>query len=52
MNCAFVCRPDLCNSLRDPPAPHRRSPGSPPPAPGGQPAQREAEEVVEEEEVC
>ncbi len=45
----FVCRSDLCSSLRGPPAPHRRSPGSPPPAPGALPAQGEAEGAAGEE---
>lgn len=44
-----VCRSDLCSSPRDPPAPHRQSPGSPPPAPGDLPAQGEAEGVAGEE---
>lgn len=40
---------DLCSSLLGPLAPHRRSPGSPPPAPGALLAQGEAEGVVGEE---
>lgn len=34
---------DLCSSLLGPLAPHRRSPGSPPPALGALPARGEAE---------
>lgn len=45
--CAGVS--DLCSSLRGPLAPHRRSPGSPPPAPGALLAQGEAEGAAEEE---
>lgn len=41
---------DLCSSPRGPPAPHRRSPGSPPPALGAQPAQGEVEGAAGEEE--
>lgn len=44
-----VALSDLCSSLRGLLAPHRRSPGSPPPAPGALPAQGEAEGVVGEE---
>lgn len=44
-----VCFSDLCSSLRGPPAPHRRSPGSPPLAPGALPVQGEAEEAAGEE---
>lgn len=40
---------DLCSSLLGPLAPHRRSPGSPPPAPGALPARGEAEGAVGEE---
>ena len=40
---------DLCSSPRGPPAPHHRSPGSPPPALGALPAQGEVEEAVGEE---
>lgn len=40
---------NLCSSLQGPPAPHRRSPGSPPPAPGALPAQGEVEGVAGEE---
>lgn len=40
---------DLCSSLRGPLAPHRRSPGSPPPALGALLAQGEAEGAVGEE---
>lgn len=47
--CLFVCRSDLCSSLRGPPAPHRRSPGSPPLAPEALPAQGEAEGAAGEE---
>lgn len=41
--------PDLCSSLRGLPAPHRRSPGSPPPALEALSAQGEVEEVAVEE---
>lgn len=44
-----VALSDLCSSLRGLLAPHRRSPGSPPPAPGALPAQGEAEGVAGEE---
>lgn len=40
---------DLCSSLLGPLAPHRRSPGSPPPALGAQPARGEAEGAAGEE---
>lgn len=40
---------DLCSSPWGPPAPHRRSPGSPPPAPGAPPARGEAEGAAGEE---
>lgn len=43
------CRSDLCSSPRDPPALHRQSPGSPPPAPGDLAVQGEAEGVAGEE---
>lgn len=46
----YVGPSDLCSSLRGPPAPHRRSPGSPPPAPGALSAQGEAEGAAGEEE--
>jgi len=44
-----VFRSDLCSSPRGPPAPHRQSQGSPPPAPGALPAQGEAEGAAGEE---
>ena len=47
--CVCVGLSDLCSSLRGPPAPHRRSPGSPPPAPGALPAQAEVEGAAGEE---
>lgn len=40
---------DLCSSLLGPLAPHRQSPGSPPPAPGALLAQGEAEGAEGEE---
>lgn len=45
--CVFVS--DLCSSLQGPPAPHRQSLGSPPPAQGALPAQGEAEGEAGEE---